>query len=174
MEGKVKQIDFSRKRLASLADKFYNEGNYLSALRMAYKELSAYVGDGEVFARLSDIYEAMNLQGTAINWWFRFLDVAEEEDLPEIYEGLAVNFLNLGQDSISAFYYNKLIDADDTLPEETKLDIAEAFSTVKKGKFRFIYPPRIADFSKEMHVGTKALKMGDCERAVEEFDKNYR
>ena len=80
----------------------------LSALRIAYKQLNAYDGDGEIFARLSDIYEMMNLQGTALNWWFRFLDIADEEDLPEVYEGLAVNFLNLGQESASAYYYNKL------------------------------------------------------------------
>lgn len=173
-EGKEKCIDFSRKRLGMLADKFYNEGNYLSALRIAYKELEVYGGDGDVFVRLSDIYEAMNLQGTALNWWFRFLDVADEQDLPDIYEGIAVNYLNLGQESASAYYYNKLIDVDDTLPEETKLDIAEAFSTAKKEKFRFVYPPKLADYSKEVNLGSKALKVGDCQRAVEEFSKVER
>ena len=172
--GKVKKIDFSRKRLGMLADKFYNEGKFVSALRIAYKELDAYGGDGEIFARLSDIYEAMNLQGTALNWWYRFLDIADEEDLPEVYEGLAVNYLNLGQESASAYYYNKLIDADDTLSEETKFDIAEAFSTAKKEKFRFVYPPKLADYTKEVNLGSKALKAGDCERAVEEFSKVAR
>ena len=172
--GKVKKIDFSRKRLGSLADKFYNEGKFLSALRIAYKELDAYGGDGEIFARLSDIYEAMNLQGTALNWWFRFLDIADDEELPDIYEGLAVNYLNLGQESASAYYYNKLIDADDTLSEETKFDIAEAFSSAKKEKFRFVYPPKLADYTKEVNLGSKALKAGDCARAVEEFSKVAR
>ena len=48
--GQVKKIDFSRKRIASLADKYYNEGNYVSALRLAYKELNTYGGDPDVFA----------------------------------------------------------------------------------------------------------------------------
>ena len=170
-EKKVQKIDFSRQRLGMLADKFYNEGNFLSALRIAYKQLNAYDGDGEIFARLSDIYEMMNLQGTALNWWFRFLDIADEEDLPEVYEGLAVNFLNLGQESASAYYYNKLIDADDTLSDETKFDIAEAFSTAKKEKFHFVYPPRLADYTKEVNIGSKALKAGDLGRAVAEFSK---
>lgn len=170
-DGKVRKIDFSRKRLGWIADKYYNEGNYLSALKMAYKQLDTFGGDGEVFVRLSDIYEGMNLQGMAINWWFRFLDIAEVDDLPDIYEGLAVNFLTLGQENASAYYYNKLIDADDTLPDETKLDIAEAFSTTKKEKFRFVYPPHLADYSKEVTIGAKALKAGDCERAVSELSK---
>ena len=167
--GKVKKIDFSRKRFAAIADKYYNEGNYLSALRMAYKEYETYGGDGDVFMRLSDIYEAMSLQGAAINWYFRFLDVAEEGDLPDIYEGLAVNFLELGQESQSAYYYNRLIDVDDMLPEETKLDIVEAFSTDKKNKLRFVYPPRLADYSQEITMGSRALKAGECTRAIEEF-----
>ncbi len=170
-EKRVEKIDFSRKRIAALADKFFNEGNYLSALRFAYKELDLYDGDEEVYARLADIYENMGLQGTAINWLFRFLDIAEEEDLPEVYEGLAVNFLNMGNESQSAYYYNKLIDADDSLPDETKLDIAAAFSTAKKEQFHFVYPPRLADYTQEMNAGARALKMGNCERAVAELSK---
>ena len=170
-DGKVRKIDFSRKRLATLADKYYNEGNYLSALRLAYREANTYGEDAEVFVRLADIYEGMSLQGSAINYWFRILDIAEEEDLPDIYEGLAVNFLNMGNESQSAYYYNRLIDTDDMLTEETKMDIAEAFSVNKSAKFRFVYPPKLADYTKEMNIGSKALKVGDCKRAIEEFSK---
>ena len=172
--GQVRQIDFSRKRLASLADKYYNEGKFLPALRLAYKELEIYGEDGEVFTRLSDIYEGMGLQGSALNWWFRFLDIAEEEDLPDIYEGLAINYLAIGNETQSAYYYNRLIDADDSISDETKLDIAEAFATPKKSGFRFVYPPRLADYSKEVSLGAKALKAGDCKRAIAEYSKVER
>ncbi len=170
----VRKIDFSRKRYADLADKYYNEGKYVSALRLAYRELNEYGGDPDVYVRLSDIYEAMSLQGSAINCWFRFLDIAAEEDLPDVYEGLAVNFLAIGNEGQSAYYYNKLIDVDDELSDDIKLDIAEAFSTDKRDKFRFVYPPRLADYSKEVSVGTRALKAGDTRRAIEEFDKVER
>ncbi|MBE7085944.1 MAG: tetratricopeptide repeat protein [Clostridiales bacterium] len=170
-DKKVMKIDFSRKRYAKLADQFYNEGKYIPALRLAYKELEEFGGDAETYARLCDIYEGMGLHGSAVRWWFRFLDIADEEDYPEIYEGLAVNFLNLGNEGQSAYYYNKLIDVDDTLPEEARMDIVEAFSTNKRERFRFVYPPKLADYSKEVNRGTKALKSGDCKRAVEEFSK---
>ena len=169
--GKTKAIDFSRKRLGKLADKYYNEGKFLSALRLAHKEQEEHGNDPDVFARLADIYEAMGLHGSAINCLFQLLDIAHEDDFPEVYESLAVNFLNLGNESQSAYYYNKLIDVDDTIPPETKLDIAEAFSVKKKDKFRFVYPPELADYSKELSIGSKALKMGDCKRAVAEFSK---
>ncbi len=177
--GKTAKIDFSQKRLASLADKYYNEGKFLSALRLAYKELELYGGDGEVYARFSDIYEGMDLHGSAINFWFRFLDEANEEDLPDIYEGLAVNYLHLGNETQAAYYYNKLIDADDTLPNETKMEIVQAFAKDKRDKFRFVYPPRLADFSREIDAGSNALKTGNCKRAiellsiVEKGSKNY-
>ena len=57
-KGQVKKFDFSRKRIAHLADKYYNEGNYLPALRLAYKELNEYGGDADVFARLSMLFHA--------------------------------------------------------------------------------------------------------------------
>ena len=167
----VQQIDFSRKRYAHLADKYYNEGKLVSALRLAYRELQECGGDADVYARLADIYEAMGLQGSAINYWFRFLDIAEEEDLPDVYEGLAANFLAIGNESQSAYYYNKLIDADDDLSDDIKLDIAEAFSTKKRDKFRFVYPPQLADYSKEVNIGTRALKAGDTKRAISELSK---
>lgn len=170
-KGNVRKIDLSRQRIARLADKRYNEGNYLSALRLAYRELLNYGGDPDVYARLADIYEAMGLQGSAINCYFRFLDVADDEDLPDIYEGLAANFLSIGNESASAYYYNKLIDADDTISDEAKIDIAEVFSSQKKDKFRFVYPPRMADYTQELDLGSRALKAGDCRRAIEEFSK---
>ena len=170
-DEKIQKIDFSRKRLGAMADKCYNEGDYVSALRFAFKEFELHEGDADIFARLSDIYEAMNLQGTAINWWFRYLDVSDEEDLPDVYEGLAVNFLSLGQESPSAYYYNRLIDADDSLPEEAKMDIIEAFSKPPQNKLRFVYPPELVDYSQEINAGSKALKAGDCETAVGEFSK---
>ena len=171
MASKTMAIDYSRKRLAKLADKFYNEGKYLSALRFAYEELNGYGEDVDVFARFADIYEGMGLHLSAINWFYRFLDVAADEDLPDVYEGLAVNYLNVGNEAASAYYYNKLIDADASLPEETKMDIVDAFSKSKRDLFRFVYPPELADYSKEMELGSKALKHGDSVRAIETLSR---
>lgn len=170
-EKKTLKIDFSEKRFGEIADKYYNEGNYLSSLRFAYKQLEHYGGSDDVYVRLSDIYEGMGLHGSALHWWFHFLHIAEKEDLPDIYEGLAVNFLNTGNENQSAYYYNKLIDADDALPDETKIDIANAFSHSKKDKLNFVYPPKLADYSKELSIGSRALKAGDFKRAIKEFSK---
>ena len=165
-ERKTKKIDFSHKRLGAQADKYYNEGRYLSALRLAYRQYELYGGDGDVYTRLADIYEGMGLHASANSWWYKFLDIASEEDLPDIYEGLAVNYLNMGQDSASAYYYNRLIDVDDQLSNESKMEIIGAFAKDKRAGFRFVYPPKIADYTKEVDYGSRALKAGDTKRAI--------
>lgn len=167
---KVKKIDYDIDRLGAMSDKYYNEGKLLSALRLAYRQYELYGGDGDIYTRLADIYEGMGLHASAINWLYRFIDVAEVDDLPDIYEGLAVNYLNMGQENYSAYYYNRLIDADASLPIEAKQDILDAFSKPKKAGFRFVYPPEAADYSKELELGSRALKAGDCKRAVKTFE----
>ena len=169
MAKKTVKIDFGEARLARLADKAYNEGKFIPALRFAYQELNKFGKNGEVFTRLADIYEAMGLHDSAIRCWYGYLDIATDDELPDIYEGLAVNYLNMGKEAQSAFYYNRLIDADATITEEMKMDIAEAFSTDRKKKFRFVYPPELADYSKELEAGSLALKAGNCDRAIEMF-----
>lgn len=52
-ERKVLKIDFSRNRLRERAEKYYDEGNYLSALRFTYKEMSLYGGNG------GNLYDAL-------------------------------------------------------------------------------------------------------------------
>lgn len=179
MERKTQKIDFGSKRLARQADKYYNEGKYLPALRFAYKQYELYGGDGDVFTRLADIYEGLGLHYSAINWLYRFLDIADEVDLPDIYESLAINYLHLGKEAESAYYYNRLMDVDDEIPEETKMEIINAFSKDKRSRFRFVYPPKLADYSKEIDLGSKALKAGKSQTAnkilsaVEKGSKSY-
>lgn len=168
---KVEKIDFSRNRLKERAEKFYEAGEYLSALRFAYESIDRYGGDADAYVLLADIYENMGLHASAINWWFRFLDECIPEDLPEIYEGLAVNFLNLGNEAQSAFYYNKLLDVDDTLTEENKAEIVDMFAPRGKEPFRFVYPPELADYTRETRIGGLALKNGDLKSAVETLSK---
>ena len=92
-DDKMKHIDFSRSRLGRIADKYYNAGDYVLALRFAYAELEECGGDGEVYARLADIYESMGLHGSAINWLYRYLDIAEDEELPDVYEAVKATYV---------------------------------------------------------------------------------
>ncbi len=169
--GKVKRIDFSAKRLSSMAEKYYGEGKYVPALRFTYKEIERFGGLGDCYFRLADIYEAMGLNSSAINCWFKALDIASEEELPDIYEGLAVNYLNMGKEAQAAFYYNCLIESDDEISDEMKFEIAEAFSEKPQPLFKISHPPRLADYKKEVDFAARALKYGDCKKALSALEK---
>ncbi len=165
-QSKVKKIDYDIDRLGSISDKYYNEGKLLPALRFAYRQYEIYDGDADIYARLADIYEGMGLHASAINWLYKYLDIAKVDEFPDIFEGLAVNYLNMGLENASAYYYNCLVEADDSLPMEAKQEILDAFTTPKKKGIRFVYPPEAADFSKELEFGSRMLKLGECERAI--------
>ncbi|MBR2903926.1 MAG: hypothetical protein IKC37_04690 [Clostridia bacterium] len=164
--GRIIPFDNDKARLKRLAEKYYDAGEYVKVLRFLYKELYETDDETDVYIRIADAYERMGLYGSAISSLFRALDACKlEEDLPDIYEGLGANFMHLGIENQAAYYYNRLIDSDDTLTEENKYEIAQAFAKDKRDNFHFVYPPKLADFSKEMEEGSKCLKNGDCKRA---------
>ena len=160
------RFDRSEERLRRLAEKAYSEGKYISALRFACAAIDEGGPDVDGYLRIADVYENLGLQTYAIKWLYKCLEICEEEDLPDVYEGLAVNYLNLGNEGASAYYYNQLIGVDDTLTPENKMEIAQAFSEEKKEGLRFVWPPKLADFSKEMEEGARALKGGNCRGAI--------
>lgn len=166
MSAKVRRIDYGKRLLKEQAEKRYDEGDFLAALRFTGREVEFYGADADALARLADIYENMGLYTSALNCWYRFADSCTTEDLPDAYEGLAVNYLNLGNDVQSAYYYNKLIDADATLTSADKAQIAETFAAERENGFRFVYPPEIADYRAETSRGATALKNGDLDRAI--------
>ncbi len=169
--GKTKKIDFSAKRLSAMAEKYLSEGKFVPALRFTYNEIDRYGGEQDLYIRLADIYDRMGLSSSAINWWFKIWDDADAQDMPDIYEGLAANYMSMGKDAQAAFYYNCLIESDDQVPEEMKQEIAEAFSERPRQLFKISYPPRLADYKAEIDLAARALKKGDCKRAIAALDK---
>lgn len=171
MGASILKLNMDREKLVSLSEKYYADGNYLAALRFTCKEMELYGGGYEAYIRMSDIYENLGLNAYALKWLFFALDNANEEELPDLYEGIAVNYLSLGEEAASAYYYNLLIGVDDTLTKENKMEIASAFAKDRKEKLRFVWPPELADFSRELEKGSRALKNGDLRTAIREFDK---
>ena len=168
----VIRFDGSKERLLRMAEKAYSEGKFISALRFLYNAIQQEGGDINAYLRMADVYENLGLQIYAIKWLYKCLEICDEEDLPDIYEGLAVNYLNLGNEGASAYYYNRLIGVDDTLTAENKMEIARAFSKDKKDGLRFVWPPNLADFSKEMEEAEKAKKAAKKAQKAAETQAN--
>ena len=96
----VKTIAFDGDLYARVAEKYYRDGNYVAALKYSHKQLE-YADDNwlkaEAYARICDLYESMGLHAQAVAYLFEYLDICDEEELPDLYESLAVNFLNMGK-----------------------------------------------------------------------------
>lgn len=161
----------ARERLSQLAERYFEKGDYVSALRFVHKEIVECGTDVDNLIRLADIYETMGLHELALNYWYRVLDVCAEADFPDVYEGLATNYLSVGDEQRAAFYYNRLIDADSMISEEFKEEVAQAFSKDKSSKFKVVYPSDSADYSKEVEEGSLYLKNGNIKRAIEVLGK---
>lgn len=168
--GKIRKIDFSAERFGELAEKFYSEGKYVESLRFTFREIEEYGETLETLTRLCDIYENLGLSSTAIKYLFKALDISDSDDWPDIYEGLAVNYLNMGKEAQSALYYNRLIESDKSISNEMKLEIAEAFSQTKKPPLKISYPPKLVDYTEDLAAASRALKRGDCQSTIRRLD----
>ena len=74
MSAKVRRIDYGKRLLKEQAEKRYDEGDFLAALRFTGREVEFYGADADALARLADIYENMGLYTSALNCWYRFAD----------------------------------------------------------------------------------------------------
>jgi tetratricopeptide (TPR) repeat protein len=117
----------------------------------------------------ADVYELLEVNTQALKSCFCILDLCDEEDLPDAYEGIAVNYMNLGRETQAAYYYNLLMQVDDEISEESKMELVETFSQPKKNRFHLVYPPEKADYGEQLDEGMKALKEGKFDAARELF-----
>lgn len=157
--------------LLTAADKRIEEGDYFTALRFLNSYGEEYAPCVDLFEMQADVYEMLEVNNQALKAWYAFLDACDEESLADVYEGLAVNYMNLGKETQAAYYYNLLLQVDDDISEENKMEIVETFAKPKKNPFRFVYPPEKADYEEFLNEGLKALKEGKFASAREFFDE---
>ncbi|MDE7265533.1 MAG: hypothetical protein K2N52_04595, partial [Clostridia bacterium] len=164
-------IDLSSDRLIGLAADMVEEHNYIGALKMLNKNAELHCNDADSYMLYAEIYDDIELYEKSVNSWFKFIDCAEESELAEAYEGLAVAFMNLGNEHFSAYYYNKLLIDTDDLDAEARGEIISSFLSRDENPLKFVYPPKLADYSDVISNGIAQMKQGEYEKAVEEFEK---
>ena len=111
------KLDFGDDFLLDSAEDRFNEGDYLGALTILNKREARNAPLADAYAIYADVYEALELWELAADAWYRFLDTCNEADFPEGYEGLAVCYMNLGNDFRSGFFFRRAYDEDIFLPE---------------------------------------------------------
>lgn len=169
--SKTVKLDLSSDRLIGLAADLIEEHNYISALKMLNKNSSLHCDDEDSYMLYAEIFDDVGLYEKCVNGWFKYIDCVEYGELYEAYEGLAVAYMNLGNEHFSAYYYNKLLQDDNELDAEARGEIINSFLSAEPNPLKFVYPPRIADYSDEIAGGVEKMRLGEYESAVEEFDK---
>lgn len=166
---KILKFDDSERRVSDSVQNRLDDGDYTGALRLGYRRLDFFGPSEDAYAMLSDAYELTECNAQALKMWYLFLDICEEDSLGEAYEGLAVNYMNLGKDSQAAYYYNLLLQTDDDISEESKMEIVETFSKPRGSRLRTVYPPEKADYTPEIEKGLEYLKQGNYGEAEKKF-----
>lgn len=170
-QKKILKFHKDENTLLRAAEKRLDDGEFLSALRFLNSYHEQCPPNADSAAAQADAYELSEACAQALKAWYVFLDCCDEDSLADAYEGLAVNYMNLGKDTQAAYYYNRLLQVDGDISEESKMEIVETFSKPKKSPFRIVYPPERADFSDTIEEGLERLKEGKCELSREIFSR---
>lgn len=164
-------FDLSGERLYNLAERMVDEHNYIGALKMLNKNAEENGNDEFFYMLYAEIYDDLGLFEKSVNNWFAFLDTTRSDDLSECYEGLAIGYMNLGNEHFSAYYYNKLLSECEDVDSDTREEILGEFMSAEENPLKFVYPPALADFTKVMSDGIELMKAGEYDRAVQIFEE---
>ena len=99
--AKTLEFDLGADRLIGIAADLVDSHNYIGALKMLNKNAEADGNDEDSYMLYAEIFDDMGLYERCVNGWFRFMDNTAECDWTDCYEGLAVSFMNLGNQRIS-------------------------------------------------------------------------
>ncbi len=139
MRNGVKTWTLSDEFLLDSAEKRADGGDYFGALTMLNKRAGLYPPSADALALYADVYESLELWESAADAWFRFLDLCNEADFPEGYEGLSVVFMNMGNELQSAFYYSRAYPDDDEEDEFDELtEFLDTFEPVERPRLHLV------------------------------------
>ena len=166
MSDNVQKFELSEEMLLDSAERRFQDGDFIGALTMLNKRNKRFPPGADAQALLADIYEAMELWQLAADAWFRFLDVCNEADFGEGYEGLAVAFMNMGNDVQSALYYHRSFAEEGQLSPDMVAELGNMIREARPPKFRLVRDAG-APAPEILSEGLSQLKAGELEKARE-------
>lgn len=168
---KTVAIDLSDDRLIAIAADLIDDHNYIGALKMLNKNAELNGNDEDSYMLYAEVFDDMGLYEKCVNGWFKYLDVSDYSDHADCFEGLAVNYMNLGNRHFSAYYYNKLLMETGDIDPDARETIVRDFLGEEENPLKVAYPPEKADCSDIIAEGVRLLKEGEYALAVEEFER---
>ena len=154
-DQKIKQLTFDDEFLIESAEKRYESGDDLGALRILNKRSEMYEPSADASALYAAIYEDLGLWHLAADSWFRFLDTCNEADFSEGYEGLSYAFMNLGDTFQSELYLRHIYGEEESETEEPRPPL------------RLVHSADGGDDPEDLFRGIECIKQGDLNGARE-------
>lgn len=167
-EDNVRKLDLSDEFLLESVENRLQDGNYIGALKLLNKRNGMYAPSADAQALAADIYEGLELWNLAADAWFRFLDTCNEADFGEGYEGLAVAFMNMGNDVQSALYYHRAFAEEGQLSPEGAAEIGNLFRRAAAPRLRLVHAEGAPE-PELLSEGLTLLKAGELDKAREKF-----
>lgn len=182
-ENNIVKFDMSRDRLVDFALEKIENKEYTDALSLLNKCVDFYGPDEEIFEAYADIFETLELYPKALDVWFSYLSMygGESADVDEeIYEGLSVDFMNLGLEMEALVYYKKMLDAASSNPFRDDSERVADFEISgvienRRPQFRLVTDEENDKTGDAISEGLHSLKMNDPEgaiRALSNAEKN--
>ncbi len=165
------RIDYSEDRLLSIADLKIEEGDSLCALRMLNRNVELGGTCADNFSLYAEAYEDLGLFEKSVNSWFKYIDADFTEEYTYAYEGLALNYMNIGQNAVSAFYYDKILKITDGISEIDRKQLLSTFLSDEKNPLKIVYPPQLADCAQLLSDGIEHLRNNRFDEAVDTFSQ---
>lgn len=157
-----------------IADEKLSDGDVIGGMVMIHNALRKNHNDKDALMMLADAYADCNMHELAVNAWFRFLSVCNEDEKCQAYGGLGLNYYCLGKNFISAYYMNKqvLSGGIDDEDSDSFADFAEEVLSPFREKRGFAFAD---DLKKEKErekiaVMHKDVLCGDIDGVLAKFD----
>jgi len=169
--AKIKGIDLGSDRLLSIAADCIEAKDYLTALKMLNKNAVTNGDDADSYLLYAEVFDDMYLCDKSVNYWFKHLDYAGDgADFAEAYEGLAINFMRMGEDAFASHYFERLLEATEpSMSREERGRLVDQMLFSKKQGLHFAYPPHLSDFTTELGIGKKLINIGNYKAAISVF-----
>ena len=167
-EDNVQTLNLSDDFLLESVENRLQDGDYFGALKILNKRNGMYAPSADAQAPAADIYEGLGLWQLAADAWFRFLDTCNEADFGEGYEGLAVAFMNMGNDVQSALYYHRAFAEEGQLSPEGAAEIGNLFRRATQPQLRLVHAEGAPE-PELLSDGLSLLRAGELEKAREKF-----
>lgn len=171
-DDSVFRLDFSDEFMLDSVEKRAQNGDFIGALTLLNKRNQMYAPSADAQALAADIYEELGMHRMAADAWFRFLDTCNEADFAEGYEGLAVAFMNMGNEFHSALYYNRFCEEGELLSDEADGgDLEKLFAEEISATPHLRLVHSDGESPEAFSEGLSLLKSGDLEEAKEKFEE---